>query len=435
MDNLVFLSEIADNSLSIEKVKLHWVISDEVFVNKDDVVMEIITNLGSRYSVVAHMSGVFIRFWNQDITIEKTERKEKEFKIADMSKVCIGGVFKSYDDFINSFYKYKAKVGVDSFTNKKTISWVYVAERIFIFPYTTYKRYNSFSSLKLLKKNLNRKDAIMRTNVNLSDYYSKDIRFCFVFSEDHSYIEFSFPQDKIKLKKNDTISFLYENRNISDFKLMNNPYKKSEKSNLRFFKCLLYEEDIENLTNSLILKWKVSFADNQKPSISENTINKSTSNHLALIGDLVTVFSVSPKEKAYFKWEKITPYMIKNFAIYYTKILKKEFPDYEHPSKGDRREGPDNGVLTFDWCYVYLMRDHTNNYYKIGISKTPEYRERTLQSEKPSIEMICNKKLPSRKIAEAFEKALHIAYADKRIRGEWFNLDDNDLAQLIESLK
>ena len=81
------------------------------------------------------------------------------------------------------------------------------------------------------------------------------------------------------------------------------------------------------------------------------------------------------------------------------------------------------------------MKDQTNNYYKIGYSKTPEYRERTLQSEKPSIEMICNKRLPSRKIADAFEKALHNAFADKRIRGEWFNLDDNDVAQIVESLK
>ena len=90
---------------------------------------------------------------------------------------------------------------------------------------------------------------------------------------------------------------------------------------------------------------------------------------------------------------------------------------------------------TFDWCYVYLMKDVSNNYYKIGISKTPEYRERTLQSEKPTIEMICNKKLPARKIAEAFEKALHTAFAEKRIRGEWFKLDDNDVMLLIETFK
>ena len=69
------------------------------------------------------------------------------------------------------------------------------------------------------------------------------------------------------------------------------------------------------------------------------------------------------------------------------------------------------------------------------MSNTPEYRERTLQSEKPTIEMICNKKLPSRKIAEAFEKALHHAFADKLIRGEWFDLDENDVAQIVESLK
>ena len=46
MDNFVFLPEIADNSLSIEKVNLHWVTPDETIVNKGDVLMEVTTNLG-----------------------------------------------------------------------------------------------------------------------------------------------------------------------------------------------------------------------------------------------------------------------------------------------------------------------------------------------------------------------------------------------------
>lgn len=85
-------------------------------------------------------------------------------------------------------------------------------------------------------------------------------------------------------------------------------------------------------------------------------------------------------------------------------------------------------------CFVYMMRDLANGYYKIGISNNPEYRERTLQSEKPTIELIKAKEFPVRAIAEAFEAALHKTYAAKRLRGEWFNLDVNDVDNLIKSL-
>ena len=87
-----------------------------------------------------------------------------------------------------------------------------------------------------------------------------------------------------------------------------------------------------------------------------------------------------------------------------------------------------------DFCYVYLMKDKRNGYHKIGISKEPKYREKTLQSEQPAIEMVCNKRYPSRKIAEAIEAALHKAYAEQRVRGEWFNLSDIDVQMLIETL-
>lgn len=85
-------------------------------------------------------------------------------------------------------------------------------------------------------------------------------------------------------------------------------------------------------------------------------------------------------------------------------------------------------------CFVYLMVDTTNNYHKIGISNNPEYREKTLQSEKPTIEKICAKEYPSRKIAESIEKALHASFADKRIRGEWFALNDQEVGIIIKTL-
>jgi hypothetical protein len=81
------------------------------------------------------------------------------------------------------------------------------------------------------------------------------------------------------------------------------------------------------------------------------------------------------------------------------------------------------------------MQDTTNSYYKIGISNNPDYRERTLQSEKPTIEMIACKKYPTRKIAASIESALHTAYSQQRLRGEWFNLTDADVAAIIETLK
>ena len=80
------------------------------------------------------------------------------------------------------------------------------------------------------------------------------------------------------------------------------------------------------------------------------------------------------------------------------------------------------------------MKDETNGYHKIGISNKPEYRERTLQSEKPTIVLLCAKEFPTRIIAEAIESALHKAFEDKRLRGEWFALDENEVLDIIKTL-
>lgn len=86
-------------------------------------------------------------------------------------------------------------------------------------------------------------------------------------------------------------------------------------------------------------------------------------------------------------------------------------------------------------CFVYLMVDITNDYCKIGISNHPKYREHTLQSEKPTIELIVAKEYPTRKIAEAIESALHKVFGNKRIRGEWFNLSESEIESIKKTLK
>jgi hypothetical protein len=74
---------------------------------------------------------------------------------------------------------------------------------------------------------------------------------------------------------------------------------------------------------------------------------------------------------------------------------------------------------------IYLMIDNNTGYYKIGRSKNPKIRESTLQSEKPTIQMIFN---IEGKVHD--EKALHDMYSDKRIRGEWFDLNGSDIIQI-----
>lgn len=86
-------------------------------------------------------------------------------------------------------------------------------------------------------------------------------------------------------------------------------------------------------------------------------------------------------------------------------------------------------------CYVYFMFDTKSLCYKIGISNLPEWREKTLQSEKPSVKLIAAKKFVNRRIAANFEKALHDSYSHKRKRGEWFQLDQEDIDEIRITLK
>lgn len=66
-----------------------------------------------------------------------------------------------------------------------------------------------------------------------------------------------------------------------------------------------------------------------------------------------------------------------------------------------------------DKMYTYLMFD--GRYYKIGQSKNPQKRLKTLRTANPSIGMICYGTGIS-------ENALHKKYAHLRVSGEWFDL-------------
>lgn len=64
---------------------------------------------------------------------------------------------------------------------------------------------------------------------------------------------------------------------------------------------------------------------------------------------------------------------------------------------------------------TYIMINTRNGFYKIGKSINPKYREQTLQSQEPEIDLI--------HIWEKdIESILHFKYKNYRLRGEWFKL-------------
>lgn len=78
--------------------------------------------------------------------------------------------------------------------------------------------------------------------------------------------------------------------------------------------------------------------------------------------------------------------------------------------------------------FVYLMRNLRNGLVKIGFSTNPKHREGTLQSQEPEIQLL--NKWPS---TMANELVIHGWFSKKRVRGEWFALDDSDIERIERS--
>jgi hypothetical protein len=80
--------------------------------------------------------------------------------------------------------------------------------------------------------------------------------------------------------------------------------------------------------------------------------------------------------------------------------------------------------------YVYLMLNKRNNYIKIGKSKNPLFREKTLQSDEPDIELVV-----AWQASSVVEKELHKLFPKKRKRGEWFELKLSDMKIIRDHMK
>ena len=83
-------------------------------------------------------------------------------------------------------------------------------------------------------------------------------------------------------------------------------------------------------------------------------------------------------------------------------------------------------MLNFsDTNYIYIMKNEETKLFKIGFSKSPTYREGTLQSKEPKV-ILYRKWIALQK----YESKLKNQFKAKRKRGEWFALDQSDLNEI-----
>lgn len=247
--------------------------------------------------------------------------------------------------------------------------------------------------------------------VSKSDDDLVDLTFTLNYLQKGDKIVFHFNPKQIKPKQNDKISFLFDNRQLIEFILSSKPVSIKNQNDVKVleYKSQIIKSELEIFSNDVLKKWKIDLINDNREILG---------------GEKGSVIDYQSKENL-----KV---VIKKFATDYISTVKDRITDYQAV---DTREINETSDRTEDICFVYLMHDTANGYYKIGISNKPQYREKTLQSEKPTIELITAKKFPVRKIAESIEKSLHSVYAEKRLRGEWFELNEIDVENVIESLK
>lgn len=208
-----------------------------------------------------------------------------------------------------------------------------------------------------------------------------------------------------KFRKNDSFHFVFNNGVRLEFLLKSGPTN-TNNSDYKQVSFSLLPQDVDLVATEYVTAIRCSFANGDAP------------------------LDLHPENE-------IASLALKLYFQKYKQALKECGVDIDtQPSDRSIDENEEMEMPTWKdgSCFVYLMKDESNGFYKIGISNKPEYRERTLQSEKPTIILLKAKEFPTRTIAEAIESALHKAYGDKRLRGEWFELGPKDVDDIFNTL-
>lgn len=272
-------------------------------------------------------------------------------------------------------------------------------------------------------------DSIKKTRIIEMDYYnvvgghyaeSIEDRDCHVYlrckiklktQDKQPVLSLTYEKKDFKLKKGDKLYFCNKNKPYLELETLHIPHDSDDKD-FKTVDFLLLEKDVDSLIKNNFYMLTVVYKDG-KP---QRHIYNEWCRYYGYFCDCRK--PLEPSSDTFRRYVSTYKQALLDAGITFENTTKKK-----------------DTKIKLDPCYVYLMHDSKNGYHKIGISKTPKYREKTLQSEKPTIDMVCAKEYPSRKIAEAIEAALHKVYDECRIRGEWFNLSEADVAMIRETLK
>lgn len=298
-------------------------------------------------------------------------------------------LFRTEEDLLKHRFSNHYSTHQDPFTNRTIFKWASIG--------TPSKEY-----LNVIQEQID-KGVEQRSFIRLDHW----LNFKLKNVNGVDYITFEFKIKEIKLRANDSIFFLLSNNEVIEFRLPEKFYTLEQRI-LKGVDVPLSQEELRSLS---------------KYEIEKVRVHEKKNNFKLDIGIANFIH----------QWDMYKEYrqhVIRNLFADHLKQVENMIDDYK-PITGEKNVKNDQNN---DPCHVYLMKDLANGFYKIGISNEPKYREHTLQSEKPTIEFIESKEFPSRKIADSFEKALHDAFDSKRLRGEWFELDESVVEEIKKSL-
>ena len=295
--------------------------------------------------------------------------------IDDLSHPII--IYPTIEDLIDEVFPIDYQFETDEFTSETIVHWRWSEEDERNHEFSCYCLTESFSLELTVEKNM----PIMKIDFLPKRYH---------------------------INRRDSLSFKFEDDSILHYPVLTAPISSNKSTRLKSVSLPLSASDIGKFSEYSWLKLRIDHNSGEPSTTVSNECREDYPKELSL---------------AYFK----------KYAQRFLDLLQDLGLSVDHlPNQYGR--GHESPFEQDEPCYVYLMVDLANGYHKIGISNRPDFRERTLQSEKPSIEKICAKKYPSRIIAQAIESALHTAFSSKRVRGEWFNLSEKEVAQIIATL-